>query len=166
MAYYRGTLSLSFVMLLFYILHFNSKVSAHCSDLQNMLLSLNTLSQNSLYSIDKSQSYGTQLHEQPSVRVVGVVGQAGKGQRMLLQWVTSLSRNICLCSYIHISFLQSESNDNGSIPQPSESSSSASMVSYFRQCHSVIPVFYVWRTVFLVRLIAGNTEWSPLCNCL
>lgn len=47
-----------------------------------------------------------------------------------------------LCSYVHISFLQSESDDNRSIPQPSGSSSSSSIVSDFRHCHSVVPVFY------------------------
>jgi hypothetical protein len=38
-----GTLPVSFVMLLCYILHFNSRVSAYYSDLQNMLLTFEHL---------------------------------------------------------------------------------------------------------------------------
>jgi hypothetical protein len=36
-----------------------------------------------------------------------------------VQHVTSLSKNIHLCSYVLVSFLQSESDDNGNILQPS-----------------------------------------------
>jgi hypothetical protein len=56
-------------------------------------------------------------------RVVGVIQGADEGLTMWLQRVTSLSKNICLYSYVRILSLQSESNDNGNIPQPSASSS-------------------------------------------
>jgi hypothetical protein len=52
--------------------------------------------------------------------------------------VSALSKNIRLCSYVLISFLRSESDDNGSIPQPS---AWLRMVSYFRQGHNVVPAF-------------------------
>jgi hypothetical protein len=52
--------------------------------------------------------------------------------------VTSLSKHMRLCSYILVSFLQSESDDNRSIPQPS---AWFPVVSYFRECHSVVPIF-------------------------
>jgi hypothetical protein len=54
-----------------------------------------------------------------------------------VQRVSSLSKNIRLCSYVLISLLQSESDDNGSTPQPS---TWFPMVSYFRQGHSAVPV--------------------------
>jgi len=37
-----------------------------------------------------------------------------------------LFKNIGLCSYVRISFIQLESDDDGSIPQPSAASSSSS----------------------------------------
>jgi hypothetical protein len=61
-----------------------------------------------------------------------------KGQRRWVQHVTCLSKSIRLCSYLLIPFLQSESDDNRSIAQPS---AWFLMVSYFRQCHSAVPVF-------------------------
>jgi hypothetical protein len=45
-------------------------------------------------------------------RVVGDVGQAGERQRMSLQRATCLSKNIRLCSYVLISLLQVQSDDN------------------------------------------------------
>jgi len=42
-------------------------------------------------------------------RVVGVIQGADEGQRMWLQHVTSLSKSICLYSYVRILFLRSES---------------------------------------------------------
>jgi hypothetical protein len=47
----------------------------------------------------------------------GVVGQVDEGQRISVQNVTSLSKTIRLCSYIVTLFIQSESHNNGSIPQ-------------------------------------------------
>jgi hypothetical protein len=52
-------------------------------------------------------------------RVVGVIGESEEGKRMSVQRVISLSKSIHLCSYVLVSFLQLESNNNGSIPQPS-----------------------------------------------
>jgi hypothetical protein len=52
------------------------------------------------------------------MRAVGVIGQADEGQRNRVQHVTSLSRNMRLCSYVLISLFQLESDDIGSIPQP------------------------------------------------
>jgi hypothetical protein len=45
-------------------------------------------------------------------RVMGVVRRADEGWRMSVQRVSSLSENTCLCSYVPLSFLQSESDDN------------------------------------------------------
>jgi hypothetical protein len=46
-------------------------------------------------------------------------GRGDEGQRTWAQHVPCLSKNMLLCSYVLISFLQLESDDNGSIPQPS-----------------------------------------------
>jgi hypothetical protein len=77
-----------------------------------------------------------------------------------MQRVTSLSKNICLCSYILISHLQLDSDNGGSILQPL---AWFPMVSYFRQgqCSTMIA-----KQAMFGRLIAGNTERFPLCNCL
>ena len=56
------------------------------------------------------------------MRVEVVVGWTDEGQRMWLQCLTSLSKNIRLRSYIHLLFMQLESDNNGSIPQPPASS--------------------------------------------
>jgi hypothetical protein len=67
-----------------------------------------------------------------------------------------LSKNIRLFLYVLISFLQSESDDNRSIPQPSE---------WFPILDRATVQYQYSKDVF-VRLIGGNTERSPLCNGL
>jgi hypothetical protein len=76
-----------------------------------------------------------------------------------VQRVTSLSENIRLGLYLLVSFLESQSDDNGS----TSSQTSAwfpvldgDTVQY--QCSKKGNVF--------VRLIPGNTERSPSCNIL
>lgn len=50
------------------------------------------------------------------MRVEGVVRCADEGQRMWLQCLNSLSKNIRLCSYIRVLFMHLGSDNNGSIP--------------------------------------------------
>jgi hypothetical protein len=70
--------------------------------------------------------------------------------------VISLSENILLCSYILTSFLQSEYDDNGSTSHPSTWFSILDSDTVQYQCSKKGNV--------LVRLTAGNTEPSLLCN--
>jgi hypothetical protein len=77
---------------------------------------------------------------------------------MLVQHVVSLSKNICLCSYVLVSFLQLESDDNGSVPQ-----SSAWFPILDR---ATVQCQYSKKGSVFVQLTAGSTEPSPLGPCL
>jgi hypothetical protein len=72
-----------------------------------------------------------------------------------VQRVTSLSKNIPLCSYVLISFLQSEPHFSESIKQPS---------AWFPILdRTTVHYEYSRKGSVFVRLIAGNMERSPLC---
>jgi hypothetical protein len=77
---------------------------------------------------------------------------------MRVQSVTSLSKNTCLCPYVLVSFLQSETDDNGNTPQPSARFPILDRATVQYQYSKMGNVF--------IRLIAGKTERSPLCNAL
>jgi hypothetical protein len=91
-------------------------------------------------------------------RAVGVAWRADEGRRMRVQSFTSLSKNMCLCSYVLISFLQLESDGNGSIAQPS--------ARFPILDRAIMQYRYSKMGNVFIRLIAGNTDRSPLCNAL
>jgi hypothetical protein len=75
-----------------------------------------------------------------------------------VQRVIYLSKNIRLCSYVLVSFLQSESDDNRSLPQPSAWFPILDMATVQYQYSQKGNVF--------VLLIAGTTQGLPPYNCL
>jgi hypothetical protein len=91
-------------------------------------------------------------------RVVGVIGLADEGQRMSVQHVTSLSKNVHLRFYILISFLQSKPGTNRSI---------AKLSAWFPILdRATVQYQYSKKGNVFLRLIARNMEQSPLWNIL
>jgi hypothetical protein len=91
-----------------------------------------------------------------STRVVAVLGRADEGQKMWVRRATSLSKQMRLCSCFLTSLLLSESDDNESIPQQPAWFAILGRATTRYQHSKMGSIF--------VRLIAGNTERSPVCN--